>query len=85
MVELEKDPGHKPSLDNVFRTIHTVKGTCGFLAFGNLEKLAHTGESSQECGARADGLGVSGYVAKPFKEESLRERIRAVIPLEAKG
>jgi len=45
MVELEKDPRHKASLDNVFRTIHTVKGTCGFLAFSRLEKLAHSGEN----------------------------------------
>jgi len=45
MVELEKDPRHKPSLDNVFRTIHTVKGTCGFIAFSRLEKLTHTGEN----------------------------------------
>src|SRR5258707_8990529 len=45
MVELEKDPRHKSSLDHVFRTVHTVKGTCGFIAFGRLEKLAHTGEN----------------------------------------
>jgi len=45
MVELEKDPRHKPSLDSIFRTIHTLKGTCGFVNFGRLEKLAHTGEN----------------------------------------
>jgi len=45
MVELEKDPQHKPSLDNIFRTIHTLKGTCGFVNCGRLEKLAHVGEN----------------------------------------
>jgi two-component system chemotaxis sensor kinase CheA len=45
MVELERDPRHKPSLDNIFRTIHTLKGTCGFVNFGRLEKLAHVGEN----------------------------------------
>jgi len=44
-----------------------------------------TAESSQESVARADGLGVSGYVAKPFKEEELRDRINAIIPLSAKS
>lgn len=34
-----------------------------------------TAESSREYVARADGLGVVGYVAKPFKEEALREQI----------
>jgi two-component system chemotaxis sensor kinase CheA len=28
-----------------FRTIHTIKGSCGFLGFARLEKLAHAGES----------------------------------------
>ena len=45
MVELEKDPQHKLSLDNIFRTIHTLKGTCGFVNCSRLEKLAHVGEN----------------------------------------
>ena len=31
LVALEKDPGNRDSLASVFRTIHTIKGTCGFL------------------------------------------------------
>ena len=42
-----------------------------------------TAESSQESVAKADGLGVSGYIAKPFTEEVLRARINQVIPLAA--
>jgi len=42
-----------------------------------------TAEASQESVARADGLGVSGYVAKPFTEEGLRARISQVISLTA--
>ena len=49
LVELEKDPTHRPSLDNIFRTIHTIKGTCGFLGFGKLEKVAHVGETLLSC------------------------------------
>jgi two-component system chemotaxis sensor kinase CheA len=45
LVGLEKDPGNRETLSSIFRTIHTIKGTCGFLAFGKLESVAHAGES----------------------------------------
>jgi len=46
LMELEKDPGDsKEGIDRVFRAIHTIKGTCGFLDFGVLEKVAHSGEN----------------------------------------
>jgi two-component system chemotaxis sensor kinase CheA len=45
LVELEKNPQDKDALAGVFRTIHTIKGTCGFLGFGKLEKVAHVGEN----------------------------------------
>src|SRR5690606_24433235 len=38
-------PGSRELLGSVFRTIHTIKGTSGFLALGNLEKVAHVGEN----------------------------------------
>ena len=41
-----------------------------------------TAESSQENIAQADELGISGYVAKPFKEEQLLEKVRQAVPLE---
>src|SRR5947207_4777554 len=45
LVELEKNPKDKAALAGVFRTIHTIKGTCGFLGFSKLEKVAHVGEN----------------------------------------
>src|SRR5579863_7745883 len=45
LVGLEKNPQDKDALAGVFRTIHTIKGTCGFLGFAKLEKVAHVGES----------------------------------------
>jgi len=45
LVGLEKNPRDNEALAGVFRTIHTIKGTCGFLGFGNLEKVAHVGEN----------------------------------------
>jgi len=44
-VELEQDPHSRGLLASVFRTIHTIKGTSGFLGFGNLEKVTHVGEN----------------------------------------
>lgn len=45
LVVLEKDPGNRETLSSIFRTIHTIKGTSGFLAFNQLESLTHVGES----------------------------------------
>lgn len=45
LVALESEPGSRERLASIFRTIHTLKGTAGFLAFGTLERLTHTGEN----------------------------------------
>jgi two-component system, chemotaxis family, sensor kinase CheA len=45
LVGLEKNPHDRDALAGVFRTIHTIKGTCGFLGFSKLEKVAHAGEN----------------------------------------
>ncbi|QNG36619.1 chemotaxis protein CheA [Geodermatophilaceae bacterium NBWT11] len=45
LVALEQDPGSREQLSSIFRTIHTIKGTSGFLAFGKLEEVTHVGEN----------------------------------------
>jgi two-component system chemotaxis sensor kinase CheA len=45
LVALEQDPGSRELLSSIFRTIHTIKGTSGFLAFTRLEAITHVGES----------------------------------------
>src|ERR1700756_4573185 len=45
LVVLEKDPTDRNTLASIFRTIHTIKGTSGFLAFHQLEAVTHAGES----------------------------------------
>jgi two-component system chemotaxis sensor kinase CheA len=45
LVALEQDPNSRPLIGSIFRTIHTIKGTSGFLAFGHLESVTHVGES----------------------------------------
>ncbi|MGA2571382.1 MAG: chemotaxis protein CheA [Terracidiphilus sp.] len=45
LVELEKHPRDSALLSSVFRTFHTIKGSCGFLAFSHLEQIAHQAET----------------------------------------
>jgi two-component system chemotaxis sensor kinase CheA len=45
LVELEKHPHDALLLGSIFRTIHTIKGACGFLAFSTLEGITHQAES----------------------------------------
>jgi len=45
LVDLERRPDDPTPLHSVFRTIHTIKGTCGFLGLSRLELLAHSAES----------------------------------------
>ncbi|WHP19008.1 Hpt domain-containing protein [Cellulomonas sp. ES6] len=45
LVALESEPGSRALIASVFRTIHTIKGTSGFLAFSHLERVAHAGEN----------------------------------------
>lgn len=45
LIALERDPSSSTLLASVFRTIHTIKGTSGFLAFSILESVTHVGES----------------------------------------
>jgi len=45
LIALEKDPRNRDTLGSIFRTIHTIKGTSGFLAFNQLGAVTHVGES----------------------------------------
>ncbi len=45
LLVLEREPGSREVLASIFRTVHTIKGTCGFLGFGRLERVAHAAES----------------------------------------
>src|SRR5690349_12385900 len=48
LIALEKDPRNHQLLASIFRTIHTIKGSSGFLALHQLESLTHAGESLLE-------------------------------------
>ncbi len=44
-VRLEADPEDVGVLDGIFRDVHSIKGTSGFLGYGKLESVAHVGEN----------------------------------------
>jgi two-component system, chemotaxis family, sensor kinase CheA len=57
LVRFEQDPSDAKILDNIFRLVHTIKGTCGFLGLPRLESLAHAGETLM--GKFRDGMPVT--------------------------
>ncbi len=44
-VQLEITPDDQKLVGNIFRAMHTLKGSSGFFAFKRLEKVSHAGES----------------------------------------
>ncbi|MCC0024213.1 MAG: chemotaxis protein CheW [Hyphomicrobiaceae bacterium] len=57
LVRFEREPNNADILGNVFRLVHTIKGTCGFLGLPRLEKLAHAAETLM--GHYRDGAAVT--------------------------
>ena len=57
LVRFEQEPNNAEILDNIFRLVHTIKGTCGFLGLPRLEALAHAGETLM--GKYRDGVPVT--------------------------
>src|SRR6201991_3616349 len=58
LVRFEQEPNNAKILDNIFRLLHTIKGTCGFLGLPRLEALAHAAETFM--GKFRDGMPVTG-------------------------
>ena len=57
LVRFEQEPNNTEILGNIFRLVHTIKGTCGFLALPRLEALAHAAENLM--GKFRDGMPVT--------------------------
>ena len=58
LVKFEQEPNNAEILGNIFRLVHTIKGTCGFLGLPRLESLAHAAENLM--GKYRDGAPVTG-------------------------
>jgi len=83
LVKLEQNPNDAELLGNIFRLVHTVKGTCGFLGLPRLESVAHAGENV--LGKVRDGeLEVTAEAVSLILE--CLDRIRSIMgDLEATG
>src|SRR5438034_348550 len=57
LVRFEQDPNNAKILGNIFRLVHTIKGTCGFLNLPRLEALTHAAEALM--GRFRDGVPVT--------------------------
>ena len=82
LVRFEQDPNNAVILDNIFRLVHTVKGTCGFLGLPRLEALAHAAETVM--GRFRDGETVTPEAVTLILESM--DRLKVILAgLEAEG
>ena len=86
LLALERDPSSKETLASIFRVMHTIKGTCGFLGFAKLERVAHAAESL--LGALRDGsLAVSPPIASSLLStgDALRQMLGQIEATKTDG
>ncbi|HEY3756181.1 MAG TPA: chemotaxis protein CheW [Opitutaceae bacterium] len=79
ILRLEKGDAPPDTLNEIFRVVHTLKGTAGCLGFHSIEKLAHAGESLMDA-LRTGTLGMTPDIASGLLKlsESLRRLLRRV-------
>lgn len=83
LVMLEQTPHDKELITKIFRIIHTIKGTCGFLGLPRLERIAH--KSEDLLGLFRDGKLQAEPASISLILEAL-DRIKEIIPgIEATG
>src|SRR5690242_14058064 len=75
LVHFEQDPNNAKILANIFRLVHTIKGTCGFLGLPRLEALAHAAETLM--GKFRDGMPVTGEAVTVIL--STIDRIKSIL------
>jgi two-component system, chemotaxis family, sensor kinase CheA len=86
LTELEVRPQDKELLGEIFRSVHTIKGTTGFLGFKRLEKLAHAGEGL--LGLLRDGkmtAGATVITALLHLLDGLRELLKTIEARDSEG
>jgi two-component system, chemotaxis family, sensor kinase CheA len=86
LVTLEKDPAERETLARVFRTLHTVKGTAGFLGLQKLQAVAHAAEnllSALRDGALVFNADIASALLKVV--DAVRQMLDAVATAETDG
>src|SRR4051812_42241546 len=78
-IALEIDPTATEKLASIFRTIHTIKGTCGCLGFTKLESVAHVGENLLSR-LRDGAMTINGEITTGLLKlvDSIREILREI-------
>lgn len=86
LVALEAAPSEKDILSRIFRALHTIKGTCGFLGFTKLEQVTHAGESLLSR-LRDGELLVDGEIASALLAtvDAIRAMLEAIQVSETDG
>ncbi|MDX8409912.1 MAG: chemotaxis protein CheW [Mariprofundales bacterium] len=83
LMDLEDAPQDAELLGSIFRTIHTVKGSCGFIGLARLEKVAHAGENLLSR-IRSSGFLVTEDIVSLLLEDA--DAIKVILQhLEASG
>ena len=75
LVRFEHEPNNAQVLSNIFRLVHTIKGTCGFLGLPRLEALTHAAETLM--GKFRDGDPVTGEAVSLIL--TAVDRIKAIL------
>jgi two-component system chemotaxis sensor kinase CheA len=76
LVELERNPGDQATLQSIFRLVHTIKGTCGFLGLSRMEKLAHSAENVLD-GLRSGELVANAEIVSPIL--AVIDRVKSMV------
>lgn len=86
LVTLEQQPTERETLDRVFRTLHTVKGTAGFLGLQSLQTVAHAAESLL-AKLRAGEMTFNAEIASALLQvvDAIRQMLQAVEATEKDG
>ncbi len=86
LVSLEKSPDESETIARVFRTLHTVKGTAGFLGLGKLQHVTHAGENLLSR-LRARELSFNAEIATALLGvvDAIRQMLAAVEETEKEG
>ena len=86
VVELEQKPEDARLLASIFRTFHTIKGSCGFLGFTELERVSHEAEnllSQLRAGAKPLSAGLVGLILETV--DVIRRILLAIESTGAEG
>ncbi len=79
IVELEQNPENEALLSSIFRIMHTIKGTCGFLGLNKLASVAHAGENVMDK-IRSKQLSVDSAIVSIILEviDAIKEMVSAI-------